>query len=382
MARTGVTRRRGGLLKILFLVSSLEVGGAERVASLLSSAWVGSGHTVTLMPTVSGKLVECAFPMAPEVSVRPLTAEISGRHSWLAKVLALRRLIARERFDIVCSFLTNVNVTAIAATLATNTPVVVSERTFPPQFPLGPVLEMLRRLLYPRADAVVMQTSEGLDWLKARSPRLRAFAIPNPVLYPLPCGKPVVDPLASLDPARRNLIAVGRLSSEKQFDLLIEAFCDLPAHHAQWQLTIIGEGPERPKLEALVNRRDASGIVRLAGRVGNLHDWYERADAFALVSQFEGFPNALAEALAYGLPSLAIDCASGPRDMIVDGVNGVLLERGSGLSELRLGLDRHLSHPWNISQSEIDAFRSRFELETISKSWLSSFDLAMRDHKQ
>lgn len=381
MACTGCRQRWTRPLKILLTLSSLGVGGAERAASMLASCWATSGHNVTLMPTYSDNEPQRAFALAPEVRVRPLAAEMAGRTTWPAKIAALRRIILAEQYDVVCSFLPNVNITAISAAFGTNTPVVVSERTFPPQFPLGPVLETLRRLLYPRAAAIVMQTDEGLDWLKSRFPNCNALAIPNPVVQPLPNSEPVLDPDTFLDPHRRNLIAVGRLSSEKQFDLLIEAFCDVRPRHPEWDLTIVGDGPERTALEALVRKRDASHFVRLPGKAGNMHDWYLLADAFAMVSRFEGFPNALAEAMSYGLPSLAIDCATGPRDMISDQVDGILLPRGSDPWTLRDGLDRHLSQTWNIPQTRVDAFKRRFDLKTISDAWLSCFEEAIRERR-
>lgn len=360
-------------MKILFLVSSLATGGAERVACLLASHWAGAGHEVTLMPTFNASSAGCAYPLSAGVRLCPIARQGGGRGGWPGKVVALRRYLQKQRFDVVCSFLTNVNMTALAAAIGTGTPVIVSERTFPPQLPLGPVLELLRRLLYPQAARVVLQTDEGLQWLRRAIPRASGTVIANPVVHPLPDAEPIVDPAIWLPAGRKTLLAVGRLAPEKQFPLLIESFGDISSRFAQWDLAIAGDGPERAALERLVAERHLEGRVKLVGRVGNLHAWYSHADAFAMTSRFEGFPNVLAEALSCGLPSLAVDCETGPRDLLSGGTGGVLVPRGGGREEVVAGLETLLGSGCERSDQVAAAIRERLAIETISQAWLSSF---------
>jgi glycosyltransferase involved in cell wall biosynthesis len=121
---------------------------------------------------------------------------------------------------------------------------------------------------------------------------------------------------------------MGRLSVEKGFDLLIEAFGRVAAHRPDWSLTILGDGPERARLECLAAELHLEYRVSLPGRVADPLPLLADAQAFALPSRYEGFPNALLEAMAAGLPSVAFDCPSGPSDIIADGWNGLLVPAG------------------------------------------------------
>jgi glycosyltransferase involved in cell wall biosynthesis len=193
--------------------------------------------------------------------------------------------------------MTGAAVTSLLASVGLRVPAIVSERIHPPCYPLGLVWEWLRRLTYPWAQRVEMQTEEGLGWLKQVIPSAHGVVIPNPVCYPLPVGEPVVAVADHVPAGRKLLLAVGRLDPQKQFDRLLEAYSRLAARHPSWNLVILGEGPERGQLQDTIARLGLEGRVRMPGRVGNVGDWYARTDLYVMSSRFEGFPNTLAEAL-------------------------------------------------------------------------------------
>src|SRR5680860_543767 len=171
-------------------------------------------------------------------------------------------------------------------------------------------------------------------WLAECCPGAAGYVIANPVVYPLPDGRPAVSPAALLDGSRQVLLAVGRLGTEKGFHDLLDAFASLAARFPQWDLVILGEGEERGNLEA---QRHALGLDRrvyLPGRVGNLGDWYHRADLYAMSSRVEGFQNTLLEALAHGLPVVSMDCDTGPRDIVRHETDGLLVDPQSGAGGL------------------------------------------------
>lgn len=152
-------------MKILFFVSSLNAGGAERVATTLANAWASRGNDVTLAPSYLTKQASF-YPLDDRVTLRWL-ADCPGRtlSRWLpglGKWLQMRRLVRAERPDVIVSFLTNVNVNVLIATAGIQVPVIVSERTNPVYSQsAGGMLRFLRRLVYRRARFVVMQTHES-----------------------------------------------------------------------------------------------------------------------------------------------------------------------------------------------------------------------------
>lgn len=366
-------------MRILFLLSSLETGGAERVGANLCSEWAADGHAVTMMPTFRHATALSAFPVDPRVRILPIADICDGTVGWLPKVAALRREIRFGAYDVVCSFLTNVNVLALVAAIGTGCPVVVSERTYPPAFNCGRILSLARRMLYPRAAMVVMQTKDGLSWLSQAVPRARGAVLPNPLRYPLPNHQPCHEVADVVTPDRRVLLAVGRLSEEKRFGWLISQFANVAAAHPEWSLVILGGGPEEEDLAQIVRRYGLGNCIKLAGMTGNLDDWYRRADAFVSVSRFEGYPNAIAEAVGYGLPSLAVDCLTGPSELIVDGENGILLPSNASDAQLSDGLAKLMTTPLPKSEDHARSLQRRLALPTVAEQWLGVFQAAVHE---
>jgi glycosyltransferase involved in cell wall biosynthesis len=365
-------------LKIHFLLSSLSTGGAERVGALLTAAWARAGHDVLLITTFSRDErpeTALASDVRYESIARRLAPRSPLRRAWPFRVMELARLFRAERPDVVCSFLSNVNIAAILAGRLAGVPViVVSERTYPPAVDIGLGWRVARRLLYRFADAVVMQTADGLRWLNAAIPRARGYVIHNPVEIPIAQGSPLVPPAKYCSAKRKLLLAVGRLSPEKRFDMLIDAFAGMAAERPEWDLAIVGEGPLRDELLAQAGRLGLEHRLHLPGRVGNPQTWYDRADAFALTSLFEGFPNALLEAIASGVPVIAIDCLTGPSELIEDGINGILLPAASDAVDLSAGLRRLIDSEWPELLEKCVQTRKAHGIALVARAWLELFD--------
>ena len=170
--------------------------------------------------------------------------------------------------------------------------------------------------------------------------------------------------------ARRRILGVGRLSVEKGFENLLYAFAQVRTRYPDWSLVIVGEGPQRPVLESLRERLGLSESVSLPGLEPTLWDCSNRVGLFVLCSHFEGFPNALCEAMARGIPVIATDCPSGPREIIDDGENGLLVPPGDvgALADAMIAL---LSDPIRRARMG-DCARGitlRFGLEMVMRMW-------------
>lgn len=367
-------------MKILFFVSSLNAGGAERVATTLANAWVARGDQVTLVPTYLTKQPEF-YPLHDKVTLQWLVDSPGSTLSrWLpgvGKWLQMRRLIRRVKPDVVVSFLTNVNVNVLIAAAGLDVPLIVSERTNPAHSQsAGRTLRFLRRLVYGRARFVVMQTEASVQPFKALVPRARdVVVVPNP----LPPG--LVDPhtLRTDSPSPRHLVAMGRLVAIKQFDVLIDTFALLAPRHPEWTLTLWGDGPLRDALIERIATLGLSDRVILAGRTSEPWDALSRADLFVMTSRVEGFPNVLLEAMALGRPCVALDCPSGPAELTRHGRDArlVALHDRQGLADAlhELMSDEALRH--RLGAQAAASVRQRYGLETILASWDAIFKRAL-----
>lgn len=329
-------------MRVLFLVSSMGGGGAERVAALLCNAWAARGDAVRLMPTFSGR-GEVHYPLDPRVKLDFLADHVEGRRGKLGRLRALRRVYGDWRPDVVVSFLTHVNVAALLAGIGTRVPIIVAERTYPPLLspPPSPVVSFLRRRLYRRAAAVVVQTRDTEDWIRRECGPCPVMVIPNPVAERR--AEAVGGPARAAGP--RTVLAVGRLIASKRFELLVDCFADLAQEFPDWRLCILGDGPLRDDLRAQADGLGLGERVCLPGFSSTPWDWYGQADIYVLASAYEGMPNTLLEAMSHGVASVAFDIRSGPRDVMDGGALGLLLPDDAHRERLTAALRRLMADP-------------------------------------
>lgn len=369
-------------MKIVVFIHSLSGGGAERVAINLSRYWVERGHTVTILTLAGAEedfyLPDCRVKRIALGLARDSQNAALGLWANMNRIKALRTILYQERPDVVLSLMTTANVLAILAARNLPIAVVASERIHPPQFPLGRTWECLRRWSYGWSDAIVALTSESADWLRQHTNARRVVVIPNPVLWPLPSQPPILEPHSVLPNQRKVVLGVGRLAFQKGFDILIKAFSRIARNHLDWDLVILGEGPERSALENLTSTLCLNERVYLPGLVGNISDWYKAADIYIMSSRFEGFPNTLAEALASGCPAVSFDCDTGPRDIIRHEIDGLLVSPGD-VEALSSAMTRLMDNEALRSEFAVRAVeaRERFSIERIGAMWEELFNKVM-----
>lgn len=335
-------------MRITLVISSLGGGGAERVVSNMAGYWAERGRAVTILTTSHGARPP-AYELHPQVVHRDLgfsasvylpvsdlnalrallelynvisPAEQSSLIADLNLLAALRQALAETRPDVVLSFMDITNVRVLSATRGLRFPIIVSERCDPHDNFLGAGRELLRWRLYPRAAFL---TALNPEVLRHFSPMVgeRGCVIPNPVRPPGDAG----DGHDAAPPEARGktMTAMGRLAYEKGFDLLLYAFASVAERHPSWRLRIYGEGPLRSELEGLARRLGLSERVSFPGFTNRPAAAMRRSDLFVLPSLSEGFGNVLTEAMACGLAVVSFDCPSGPRHIIRDGLDGVLV---------------------------------------------------------
>ena len=373
--------KKAVLRRVIFLVSNMNLGGAQRVAATLCNVWTNRGDEVALVATYSGA-GECFYDISRDVKFIYL-ADLVGAAGktplgYVKRLSALRRLIKGYRPDVVVSFLTNVNIAAILATRKLGIPVIACERNDPvAQADLALPYRWLRRFLYPLAEMVTVQSMQAATRFRAAMPGLRRLEV---VSNPLPSELLTV-PRPETNAERKRLIAMGRLSPQKQFDLLIETFAELAPRFPNWDLCIVGEGPLRADLVGLAANLRVTGRVFMPGRTNRPWEELSRSDVFVLSSAYEGFPNALLEAMALGVPCVTFDCPSGPREMTRNGADALLVPPNdrTALSDALAKLMSDAGLRRALGSQAMSSVRSRYSIETVLNVWDELMNRVMKD---
>ena len=312
-------------MKILVVVPNLQRGGAERVVSLLTQEWARNHDVVTVLfdgrdsaYAVGGRVVDLARG--------PAATMVARAAQWMTRAELLRRVMRREDPDRIFSFLEIANFPAILASAASGTlrRLAVSVRNNPQQFHAAQ--RILMPMLY-RLPARVVAVSRGVAQRLEAGFGLngdRVSVVPNPVDLALVDSGRREPHVAVLPAGRRFVLGVGRLVQQKGFDLLIEAYSRVSSRF-DVDLVILGEGPERAALQDRASRLGLAHRVFLPGARANPFAFMARADVFVLSSRWEGWPNALVEAMAAGAAVAAFDCPCGPSEIIEDRVSGVVV---------------------------------------------------------
>jgi len=295
--------------RILFAINSLAGGGAERVlVTLLGGSTPWREHYDIHLALLDNE------PRAYDVPHWVAVHQLDARHKLLPSLTQFRSLVGRLDPDATLSFLTRANIANGWAMAGRRQPWLISERVnTSAHLAEARAARAMVRFVYPRA-AHVIAVSEGVvddladNFGVARS---RMSAIANPVdhrrIVELAAAQP------AFMPAGPYIAAAGRLMPNKNFPLLLRAYA-LAAPQAR--LVILGEGPERNALEALAVSLGIADRVYMPGFIANPFALVARAEAYAMPSNAEGFPNGLVEAMACGVPVVATNCASGPSEIL------------------------------------------------------------------
>ncbi|QZA32873.1 glycosyltransferase [Hydrogenibacillus sp. N12] len=359
----------------LFL-PSLRGGGAERVMVNLARGFAEQGLSVDLV------LAKAEGPFLSQVPKGVRVLDLGARRVLLA-LPGLVRYLRRERPRAMLSALSHANVVAIWARLMarTGTRLVVSEHSTLSQSTMNAAVRrekaipFLIRRFYPLADTVVAVSQGAAEDLILQTglPAEKVRVIYNPVVTPdlfAKADEPLDHPWfrSGESPV---ILGIGRLTTPKDFPTLIRAFA-LVRKKRQARLMILGEGEERPKLEALVRELGVEEDVALPGFVENPYSYMKRAGVFVLSSRWEGFGNVLVEALVLGTPVVSTDCPHGPREILEDGKWGQLVPVGDveALAQaIVVGLDEERSR--SMARAKI------FALEEIVKQYAEVLGIAI-----
>jgi glycosyltransferase involved in cell wall biosynthesis len=324
---------------IMLLIHGMRGGGSERQMSYLANELIQHHPTilVTLSPVVDGE-----YPVDPRVRRLALN-RTSHRKGWMpgllanrARIVAIRKAAVQTGASVVVSFCDTNNILACLA-CARASRVVACERSDPRKQRLTRSWEFLRDRAYPLAHTIVSQSEGVTNYFRHRypsSPPLRWRTIPSAIRIPPLDLSTIQSDRGSV--SRKRWLVLGRLSEEKRVDLALETWSNIASEFPDWVLSIAGDGSERSRLQQLARHLRIEDRLEWIGWAENAWAELSRSHAFSLTSLYEGFPQAMLEAMATGLPVVAMDCCDAVRQVITDGVQGfVATDRSEFQTKIR-----------------------------------------------
>jgi len=321
--------------KIFIFIPSFESGGVERNAVIVANSLMEKGYDVSVVycRKINAQFTKLSkdikkiklnrLPYLPFIHERIVDAVSSA----LFGFFVLQKIVDNK--SVMISFQSNVVAIVLAKLLRVKVIVRLSNHYSNVEFEkskLRKISEYLKKILYKRADVVIANSQELADDYS------RVLECPVQVVYnPIDIDgvkhkakKPIFDEIF-IKKNKPVIIGIGRLCVQKNFGFLIRSFAK-SIQKVDAYLVIIGEGSERQKLEKLIKSLNLEGSVILMGHKDNVFPYLKRSDIFVLSSLYEGMPNALIEAVALKIPSISTNIKTGPKEILLNGEGGRLVE--------------------------------------------------------
>lgn len=307
------------LKRVLFTCDTMDSGGAEKVISVLANQMAVSGIKVRIIGVADCREPNSFYELNQDVIYDNLRKRNGKKLSHLNRSLALRRKIKEIQPDVVISFLPNANIYTWLSLVGLSIPHIVSERNNPYVDPKEKVIRLFKKLSFFFADRCVFQTNDAKNYY-SKYINDKSVIIKNPITLKWIPSNNVAN-------RSKTVLAVGRLTEQKNYKCLIDAFNIFnKSLDNSYILKIYGDGPLKTELESYCQSKELTQYVIFAGNDENWHEKEFNDSIYVLSSNYEGMPNALAEAMALGIPSISTDCPTyGSKELIEDGVNGMLV---------------------------------------------------------
>jgi len=303
-------------LTIAIVTSSLKVGGMERVASRLANELSEKPFLKVIVIALSNR--NRFYKLSPKVEYYHCNTSEDLRRvgKALSYICYLRKILKKLSPKVMLSFGDRYNHIALLSSVGLDHFKFISNRQNP-HLSNGKMIDMMNSITYKWADGIIVQTSEAKDVLSQKYPNNNIQIIPNPIKQ-----------VKTYNSERRNVILnVGRFGDSKNQSELVEVFGSL-LNKKDWKVHFYGDGPKKPTTRSVIDNKSLSGRVYIFPFTCEIEKIYKESSIFAFTSLSEGFPNALAEAMASGCACIAYDCVAGPSDIIDDGINGFLIPVG------------------------------------------------------
>jgi len=339
-------------------------GGTQRITSVIANELSKNGYKVHILSIKNGESPFYDLESSIEIS----SLHLEGKSSNFSSVLTIKRLRKYLKLnyieliidvDIILSFF------SIPATVGMSTEVISWEH-FHYFINTGGIIQRAKRrigrLLAARFSKYIVTLTEKDRQQYKRHMRLdrRLIAINNPI---------TIDHKDRADLQTKTVLAIGRLAHQKGFDQLLRSWQKVTKECPDWTLRIVGSGPDEEQLKKLSYRLAIAETLEFVPESKNIERHFLEASIFVMSSRFEGFPLVLLEAKSFGLPIVSFDCKCGPSDIVIDRVDGILVEEGnvSSLADEIVGLIRNETKRACLGSAAFGD--KRFSIENIMPLW-------------
>ena len=347
--------------KVLFVYSKLSSGGSERVMTLLANEFARQKYHTTMALLREDE--NETYKVDDQVNLIRFSYGTKNKlRIAIKRFHELRKLLKENKYDAVISFMYDINILTIFAASGLKQHIIVSERNDPSRRLGNGLFKAIECLAYSRAAYVVFQTDEVKKYYTDAVQRI-GVTIPNPVNGNLP---------ERFNGEREKMImAVGRLTEQKNFELLLNGFAKFHQRHKDYCLTICGQGSLLDRLKEQAKRLEIEQNVLFVGYVSDVNTRMQKSAMYVSTSNYEGISNAMLEALAMGVPCICTDCpVGGARLMIQNMVNGLLIPVGDEASLVKamnmVADDSELAEKLGVEGEKI---RKEYSIEKIAEQW-------------
>lgn len=362
-------------MKLLIVISQMQCGGAERVVYHLYQQLPQFNCEIKLV--VLGKIDYEIFHKLENKNVFILpNSDFKGKfNSNYHRIRFIRGSIKAYQPDLILSFIDTTNILTLLASRFLKIPVIISERNNPDKANISYYWKVLRKMTYPLATSLLV-ANQGMKNLCLKRFKIKCIDIVPNLMH-----------LKNINRARINrIIAVGSLTRQKRFDILIDTMALLKKANKLngFKLNIFGDGPLYNNLKEQIHKNNVADVVHLRGQTSNIAHEYASSKIFVLSSDYEGQPNVLLEAMNSGLACIATRCDFGPEEITQNESNGLLVNVGDneGLAKAIEKLIHCRNLREELGENAKNTINKEFSPEVVIQKWLKLLNGLVKNENQ